>query len=464
MRLTVVGTGYLGAVHAACLAELGHEVLGVDTDPAKVSSLAQGIAPFYEPGLSDLLSRGVRSGRLRFSSSLAAAASFGRVHFICVGTPQLPGSLAADTSQVEAAVTELAAHVTRRCLIVGKSTVPVGTARRLAATLARTSSAGPHVEFAWNPEFLREGFAVRDTLRPARIVVGVTSSRADLILRAVYGKVLEAGTPYISTDLNTAELAKAAANAFLATKISFINAMADLCDASGADVAALAAAIGHDDRIGRGGLTAGLGFGGGCLPKDVRALLARGAELGVGDSLRFLEEVDSINSARRVRVVDIARNLAGGSLAGRNVAVLGAAFKPDTDDVRDSPALAVALAVRSEGASVRVHDPQAGTSARATHPDLCWATRVSQACRDAELVLHLTDWAQYRLADPRALRLIVRRPVLLDARNGLDLDRWRDAGWLAFGLGVRPRIPDDDIRLGDTGEVGDSAESTCVSL
>lgn len=429
MRITVIGTGYLGAVHAACMAELGHDVLGVDTNPEKISALAEARPPFFEPGLPELLVRGSRSGRLRFSDSLADAAQFGDVHFICVGTPQLPGSLAADTSDVEMVIEGLAQQLTRECLIVGKSTVPVGTAVRIAERVGELAQAAERVELAWNPEFLREGFAVQDTLSPDRLVVGVTSSKADAVLRSVYAPLLEAGTPYISTDLNTAELVKVSANAFLATKISFINAMADLCEAADADVVTLALALGHDSRIGHRSLSAGLGFGGGCLPKDLRALVARGDELGVAGSLRFLHEVDAINTRRRVQTVQLAKDMVGGSVLDRNVAVLGAAFKPHTDDVRDSPALEVAVTLQLEGARVRVHDPRAADNARAVYPDLDYALDVQKACENADIVLHLTEWPQYSQVDPLALRAVVRSPHLLDARNALPLDRWQ-AGWL----------------------------------
>jgi len=370
MKITVIGTGYLGAVHAACMAELGHQVLGVDSRPDRIASLIRAEAPFFEPGLAALLARGMSAGRLSFGGSLEEAAAFGDVHFVCVGTPQLPDSLAADTRHVEEVVEELAPHLWRPTLVVGKSTVPVGTAARLASTLAGLAPAGSAAELAWNPEFLREGYAVRDTLEPDRLVAGVTSARADAILRELYAPIIEAGTPYITTDLGTAELAKVSANAFLATKISFINAMADLCDAAGADVVTLAEVLGYDARIGFGGLAAGLGFGGGCLPKDLRALIARSNELGVGESVRFLHEVDVVNTSRREGVVALATQLAGGPLTSANVAVLGAAFKPNTDDVRDSPALAVATTLHAAGARVRIHDPQAGDNARYAAPEL----------------------------------------------------------------------------------------------
>ena len=439
MRITVIGTGYLGAVHAACMAEIGHDVLGVDSDAQKITALREGRAPFFEPGLEEILVRAVSSGKLRFGTSLEEAAAFGDVHFICVGTPQLPGSPAADLSSIEAVVEGLAPHLTRDCLVVGKSTVPVGTAARLAARIAELAPAGPGAGLAWNPEFLREGFAVQDTLQPDRLVAGITTAAADATLREVYAPVLAAGTPYLTTDLPTAELVKVAANAFLATKISFINAIADVCDAAGADVVTLADALGHDTRIGRRFLSAGLGFGGGCLPKDIRAFMARADELGVGGSMRFLHEVDQINTGRRTRAVQIARELAGGSLDGRNVAVLGAAFKPGTDDVRDSPALAVAVAIHAEGAVVRVHDPRATYNARRAFPALDYAEEAIKACESADVVLHLTEWQEYQQIDPAQFAAVVRRPSLLDGRNVLPLDQWRAAGWTARSLGGTTR-------------------------
>jgi len=438
MRISIIGTGYLGAVHAACMAELGHEVLGVDSDAGKISALAAGRAPFFEPGLTELLLGHIASGRLRFSTSLADAARFAELHFVCVGTPQLPGSLGADLSSIEAVIERLAPDLTHDCLVVGKSTVPVGTAPRLAARLASLTPAGVTAELAWNPEFLREGFAVQDTLRPDRLVVGITSAEADSALRAVYAPLLEAGTPYITTDFATAELAKVAANAFLATKVSFINAVADVCEVAGADVVTLAHTLGYDKRIGRHFLSAGLGYGGGCLPKDVRAFVARAGELGVADSVRFLQGVDEINNARRRHAVDLARDLAGGSFAYRNVAILGAAFKPNTDDVRDSPALTVAAAIRSEGAQVRVHDPRATDNARLEEPELDYCDEPEKACESADLVLHLTEWSLYRELDPDRLRSLVRTPRILDGRNVLPLDRWRAAGWTARSMGVAP--------------------------
>jgi UDPglucose 6-dehydrogenase len=441
MKITVIGTGYLGAVHAACMAELGHDVLGVDVDTAKIAVLAEGRASFYEPGLPEVLGRGIESGRLRFSTSLEEAAEHGDVHFVCVGTPQRPGSQAADMSYVDAVVEGLVPHLRRPALLVGKSTVPVGTTARLIRLVKRLAPAGVPVEIAWNPEFLREGFAVQDTLHPDRLVVGVTSARADAVLRELYTDLVAAGTPWIVTDPATAELVKVSANAFLATKISFINAMSEICDATGADVVSLARAIGHDARIGHRFLSAGVGFGGGCLPKDIRAFMARADELGAGNALAFLREVDSINTRARERTVARARDLLGGSLLGARVAVLGAAFKPDSDDVRDSPALAVAAALHLQGAQVRVHDPEALGNARTAFPALGYAEDVETALDGAQLVVHLTEWRQYRELNPELLRGLVDYPRVLDARNALDPAPWVAAGWQFAALGRPDAAP-----------------------
>lgn len=435
MRITVIGTGYLGAVHAAGMAELGHEVLGVDVDAEKIETLAAGRAPFFEPGLPELLSSNIDAGRLCFSTSLQEAAEFGDVHFICVGTPQRPGSHAADMTYVDAVVSGLAPHLHRPCLIVGKSTVPVGTAARLAGMVAAQAPAGDQVQMAWNPEFLREGFAVQDTLHPDRLVLGVDSPEADAILRELYAPILDAGTPCISTDLVTAELVKVSANAFLATKISFINAISEVCEVAGGDVVTLSDALGHDERIGRRFLSAGLGFGGGCLPKDIRAFRARAGELGAGTALTFLKEIDEVNVHQRQRVVAIAREMLGGSLLGVRIGVLGAAFKPNSDDVRDSPALNVAAALQLQGAQVRVHDPEAIENARSRFPTLDYTVDATKVFEGADLILHLTEWAEYRELVPSVLAELTTTPRILDARNAIDIDRWRSAGWTVRAMG-----------------------------
>jgi len=434
LRLSVLGTGYLGATHAACMAELGFDVIGMDVDEAKVAMLADGRTPFYEPDLEPLLRKSLDSGRLRFTTSYAEAAT-ADVHFLCVGTPQRKGSYAADMRYVDGVVDGLAPHLDRPTLVVGKSTVPVGTAARLQQRLADLAPAGEAAELAWNPEFLREGFAVEDTIKPDRLVVGTQSERAEALLREVYASAIAAGVPFLVTDYATAELVKVSANAFLATKISFINAMAELCEATGADVTQLADAIGYDARIGRKFLNAGLGFGGGCLPKDIRAFMARAGELGVDQALTFLKEVDAINMRRRSHVVDRARAALGGSFLGTRVGVLGATFKPNSDDVRDSPALNVAGQIQLQGAQVTVYDPRGIDTARALFPTLGYADSAVAACEAADLVLHLTEWQEFREMDPEVLSGVVAEKKIIDARNALDPARWRAAGWTYGSLG-----------------------------
>jgi len=436
-RVTVIGTGYLGLTHAVCLADLGHDVLAVDVDAEKIAQVARASAPFFEPGLEPLLRKNLDAGRLRFTMSFAEAGAFGEVHFLCVGTPE-GESGRADLGAVYGAAEALAPHLTAPCLVVGKSTVPVGTARQVMTRMRAIAPAGDDVELAWNPEFLREGFAVQDSLAPDRIVLGVVSGRAEARLRQVYSVPLEAGSPLLVMDLETAELVKVAANAFLATKISFINAMAEVCEEAGADVMPLAEALGLDARIGRRFLSPGLGYGGGCLPKDIRGFRATAADLGVSSLVSLLATVDEINLGRRQRVVALARHTAGGTLAGRRVAVLGVAFKPNSDDVRDSPSLAVCDQLVAEGAIVSVHDPVAMPSAARKRPGLRYVPSVSEAAEGADLVLHLTEWSDYRAIDPAALAAVVARRVVIDARCCLDAALWRAAGWTVHVLG-RPQ-------------------------
>jgi UDPglucose 6-dehydrogenase len=435
-RLTVLGTGYLGMTHAACMASEGFEVLGVDTDAEKVARLNAGDVPIFEPGLEDLVKDGLSSGRLSFTTSYQQAAEFGDVHFVCVGTPQRRDGHGADLSQVESCIDALAPGLTRPCLIVGKSTVPAGTAVALAARLAKQAPVGDAAELCWNPEFLREGHGVHDTLSPDRLVIGVRSARAEAVLRQVYAPQLEAGIRLIVTDLATAELAKVAANAFLATKISFINAVAEVCDAAGATVTVLADILGADARIGSAFLRPGLGFGGGCLPKDVRAFLARAAELGAGEALAFLREVDAINLGRRTGMVNLACEVAGGSIAGKAVAVLGAAFKPGSDDVRDSPALDVAQILHGMGADVTVYDPEAQDNARKVCPELNYADSEIAAATGADVVLLLTDWPQFARLDPEQLGAVTATRAIVDGRYMLDPAAWRAAGWHYRASGI----------------------------
>lgn len=429
----MIGTGYLGVTHAACMADLGFEVLGLDVDADKINRLNAGELPIHEPGMEPVLRRGLASGRLRFTTSYEEVAAFGDVHFICVGTPQKRGEYAADVTYVDAAIESLAPLLDRECLVVGKSTVPVGTAERLADKLTRLAPAGADAELAWNPEFLREGFAVQDTLHPDRIVLGVRSERAEKMLREVYEPLGE--VPVVVTDFATAELVKTAANAFLATKISFINAMAEVCEAAHADVELLSEALSYDDRIGGRYLNAGLGFGGGCLPKDIRAFMARAGELGADQALTFLREVDAINMRRRARMVDLARALAGGSFHGCTVGVLGAAFKPNSDDIRDSPALDVAVTIGHQGGQVTVYDPIALDNARKAHPELNYGTSAVEAVRGAHVVLLLTEWQEFLQLDPVELGAVVATRRIVDGRNALNAEMWRSAGWHYRALG-----------------------------
>ncbi|HCJ69831.1 UDP-glucose dehydrogenase family protein [Corynebacterium casei] len=437
MRMTVFGTGYLGATHAACMAELGHEVLGVDVDESKIEALSSGQVPFYEPGLPEVLERNLESGRLSFSTNYSKAAEFAHVHFLGVGTPQRHGSYAADMTYVRAVIEELVPLLQGEHVIFGKSTVPVGTAAELQELADSLCAEGTSVEIAWNPEFLREGYAVKDTITPDRIVLGVRAgeSRAEELAREVYAQPLSHNTPFLVTDLQTAELVKVSANAFLATKISFINAVSEICEIAGGDVVALADAIGHDDRIGRKFLGAGLGFGGGCLPKDIRAFMARAGELGADQALTFLREVDAINMRRRDRMVDLAKKAFAGSLLGHRVTVLGCAFKPNSDDVRDSPALSVAGSLSLGGAAVTVYDPQGMDNARKVFPTLGYAESASEALRDAELVILATEWQEFRDLDPAEVGKLVARKHIIDGRNVLDVASWNDAGWIVEALG-----------------------------
>lgn len=441
LKITVIGTGYLGATHAAAMAELGFEVLGLDVVPEKIEMLQRGEVPMYEPGLEALLRKHVAgiegsSGRLRFTMDFAEVAAFGDVHFVCVNTPQKHGEYACDMSYVDSAFAQLAPHLTRPALVVGKSTVPVGSADRLARELAANAPVGAEAELAWNPEFLREGFAVKDTLHPDRIVVGVRSGHAEKLLREVYAGPVGEGSPFVVTDFPTAELVKTAANSFLATKISFINAMAEVCEAAGGDVVKLAEALGYDDRIGKKFLRAGIGFGGGCLPKDIRAFMARAGELGADQALTFLREIDSINMRRRGQMVEMAREaLGGGSFLGKRVAVLGATFKPDSDDVRDSPALNVAGQIHLQGGQVTVYDPKGMENAGRLFPTLAYAESAVDAVRGADVVLHLTEWREFRELDPGALGEVASRRLILDGRNALDPAVWRGAGWTYRAMG-----------------------------
>jgi UDPglucose 6-dehydrogenase len=435
-RLSVLGTGYLGATHAVCMAELGFEVIGMDVDAAKIDKLKNGEVPFFEPGLEPLLRKNIENGRLRFTTSYEEAGRFADVHFICVGTPQKKGEYAADMTYVNAVTHGILPYAKDGDLFVGKSTVPVGTAERLTAEIKAGAPQGVNVELCWNPEFLREGFAVEDTLTPDRMVFGVGSERAERILREVFAPVIEIPTPVVITDLATAQLVKVAANAFLATKISFINAMAEVCETVHGDVKKLSEALSHDTRIGGRFLHAGLGFGGGCLPKDIRAFMARAGELGVDQALSFLKEVDAINLRRRARMIDLTRESLGDQgFKGAKVAIFGAAFKPNSDDIRDSPALDVAASIQRSGADVHLYDPAAMENVALRHPEIKLAESAVEAATGADIVCHLTEWREFRDMEPSLLDNVVAHKRIVDGRNALDPDRWRGAGWTYRALG-----------------------------
>ena len=431
LKLSVIGTGYLGATHAACMSSLGFEVIGFDTEVNKIELLSKGQVPFYEPGLEELLAEQIKSGRLSFTTNINDLADCD-VHFICVGTPQVKGGNSADLTYVNSALESIAKLVKAGGLVVGKSTVPVGTAARLRNRLIELN---PKADLAWNPEFLREGFAVEDTLKPNRLVVGVVNDSAENILKEVYASNLKESTPWVRADLPTSELVKVAANSFLATKISFINAMAEICEAADGDVTVLAKAIGYDPRIGSRFLQAGIGFGGGCLPKDIRAFMARAEELGAKQAVEFLKEIDAINLRARQRIIELVRKDLSDNLQGKKVAILGAAFKPDSDDVRDSPALDIAVQIQAAGAIVTVHDPKAIANAQKRFPVLNFSTEINDTLKDAEIVLHLTEWKIYREIDPVKVKSLVKNATMIDGRNALDRQLWRNAGWKFRALG-----------------------------
>ncbi|MCR5978327.1 nucleotide sugar dehydrogenase [Gordonia jinghuaiqii] len=471
MKLTVIGCGYLGATHAACMAELGHDVVGIDVDAHKVERLQAGEVPFFEPGLADILRRNIDAGRLRFTTDQPAAADHASVHFLGVGTPQEVRGHRADLSHVYAAVDALVPTLRGRHLIIGKSTVPVGTCAELAQRISVLAQPGADVELSWSPEFLREGFAVEDTLEPDRLVLGTgllddgsqdpqEESSAGETVREIYREILETGVPLIETDWATAELVKVSANAFLATKISFINAISELCEIAGGDINTLADAIGYDPRIGRRFLNAGLGFGGGCLPKDIRALTARADDMGAPRAVGFLREVDAINMRRRSAAVELVYEALGGDVLGRNIAVLGAAFKPESDDVRDSPALTVASRLALEGASVTVFDPKAMDNSRRVQPSLGYATSAREACDRADVVVIATEWAEFVHMAPDELDEVVRGKRIVDGRRCLDPHMWRDAGWDYRALGGP--VPVRAVSRGDSSKKVNGFASTTV--
>jgi UDPglucose 6-dehydrogenase len=433
MRMSVIGCGHLGATHAACMASLGHEVIGVDIDADKVSLLNSGKGWFHEPDLDPMLANCIEQGRLRFTTDFAEAAEFAAVHFIGVATPGHPdGSY--DMSQLRAAVSSLVPHLRGNCLIIGKSTVSPGTAAALQSMVDGLLTPGQaRVEVGWNPEFLREGCAVADTLRPDRIVAGTSSASAADIIREIYRPQTDAGIPLLVTDLPTSELAKGAANAFLATKISFINAMADICAATGADVSALAHSLGLDPRIGHAFLRAGIGYGGACLPKDVRGLGSFAQGIGAQNAALLLGAVDAVNQTRIGQAVSLVTETVG-EVAGSRVAVWGASFKAGTDDVRDSAGLLIAEQLRALGATVTVYDPMSSGNAMVAYPELGYADSAVTAAASADVLVVTAAWAEFAQVDAAEVARVVACKAVVDVCQGIDIASWRGAGWQVCSL------------------------------
>ncbi|GJF34107.1 UDP-glucose 6-dehydrogenase [Kitasatospora sp. NE20-6] len=436
MRVSVIGCGHLGIPHAAAMAELGHEVIGVDVDQAKVDRLNAGECPIFEAGLPELLARHTAGGRLRFTTDIAEAAAFAELHFVGVGTPIDADGRTYDTAQVFGAIRQLAPHLTRACTIVGKSTVTVGTTVQVTALAQRLAPAGADVEVVWNPEFLREGHAVEDTLRPDRLIAGVTTAEGEKAIRAVYAGILDAGVPLFVCDPQTAELAKGAANTFLGLKISYINAVADMCEAAGGDITKIVDILGIDPRIGAGGMRPGIGYGGGCLPKDVRAFTASARHLGADQAATLLLAAEQINESRTAVAIRLITSALGDRpIRGARVTVLGAAFKPGTNDVRESPALALAQALQQAGVVVTVHDPQAVATALIRNPELDYSSDLPAALDGADLVVLATEWPEYQHANPQDFVHRPAHPILVDCRTTLDPESWRAAGWTVHQLG-----------------------------
>lgn len=433
--MVVIGLGYLGLTHAVAMTELGHTVVGLEADESKLKTLAEGKVPFYEPFLDDALEVALASGRLTFQTGQDVNTEDGDIHWICVGTPQTEGSKSANLSYVEGAAKAAAEHLKNGATIVGKSTVPVGTSAVLKKIVEDNVKEGVVARLAWNPEFLREGTALQDSLKPDRIVVGVDDDTSRELLQEAYASILDEGTPFIVADLPTSELVKVSANSFLAMKISFINAMAEVSEKSGADVVKLAEAIGYDERIGDKFLRSGIGFGGGCLPKDIRGFMAKAEELGVDSLVGLLNNVDSINLGRRQKAVELALEELGHDYANKKIAVLGATFKPDSDDIRDAPALAVALELHKRGASLTMHDPKGLHNVNKTHPELHTEENLEKTLQDADLVMLLTEWKEYKNYNPLEAKKLVKTPTVIDGRNVLDSCLWQTAGWKVIALG-----------------------------
>lgn len=436
MKIAIVGTGYVGLVSGACLAEFGHEVVCIDKDEVKVGRLCRGEIPIYEPGLDILVQKNVQANRLLFATDFSPGVEEAQVVFIAVGTPaSRRGDGYADLSYVHEAAKHIAPHLRDYTVIVNKSTVPVGTARQVARIV---SGANPEASFdvASNPEFLREGAAIRDFMHPDRVVLGVDTKEAENVLKAIYRPLYLLETPFVITTIETAELIKYAANAFLATKISFINELANICEEIGADVQAVATGIGLDGRIGKKFLHAGPGYGGSCFPKDTHALLRIAQEHGA--ACRIVEAVVEVNAAQKARMARKIRNALGGSEAGKTVAVLGLAFKPETDDIRDAPSLTILSTLLEHGAIVRAHDPQAMEETAKVLPEVTYCVNPYEACRDADAVVLMTEWNEYRALDLERIKGLVKAPVFVDLRNVYMPHMMRQYGFRYFSVGRTP--------------------------
>ncbi len=434
MNITVIGTGYVGLVTGTCFAEFGHHVSCIDNDPEKITKLTNGIIPIYEPGLDTLVAKNVKEGRLTFSTSLPDAVSQAQAIFLAVGTPtSRRGDGYADLSYIHEATKELSPYLSDYSVIVDKSTVPVGTARQVARIIKETN---PNADFdvASNPEFLREGAAITDFMRPDRVVIGVDSERAEKVLRDIYKPLYLQETPIVKTTIETAELTKYAANAFLAIKISFINEIALLCDEIDANVVELARGIGMDGRIGSKFLHPGPGYGGSCFPKDTLALMRIAQEHG--QPLRLVEAAVEVNGAQKAIMVKKIRDALGGSESGKTIAVLGLTFKPETDDMRDSPSITILPALLEKGAKIKAHDPQGIEEAKKLLPEgIEYVANSYEACTDADAVILMTEWNQYRALDLNKIAAIMRQKIFIDLRNVYEPLSLSNKGFKYIGVG-----------------------------
>jgi UDPglucose 6-dehydrogenase len=445
MRIAMIGTGYVGLVSGACFSEFGVTVTCVDKDAGKIERLNRGEIPIYEPGLDELVAKNVKAGRLSFSLDLASSVADADAVFIAVGTPSRRGDGHADLSYVYGAAEEIARGINDYTVVVTKSTVPVGTGREVARIIRRTR---PDVDFgvASNPEFLREGSAIGDFLRPDRVVIGTDSDRARAVMRALYRPLYLIETPIVMTSLETAELIKYAANTFLATKITFINEIADLCEKVGADVHDVAKGIGLDGRIGKKFLHPGPGYGGSCFPKDTLALVRTAQDYG--SPLRIVETVVDINDKRKKSMADRIVEACGGDVDGKTIAVLGVTFKPNTDDMRDSPSLDIIPALQAKGAVIRAFDPAGQHEAEKLLPGVTWCGDTYETLEGASAIALLTEWNEFRVLDFKRTRELMKSPVLVDLRNVYNPDDMEMAGfaYTCVGRPSRYRISNRDLR------------------